>query len=236
MTALQLLRKRIGDDRRYKVRDLRTALDWTVWLYILVPALVIGVAYYHSWWLIAPAWLAGVPEQAVLFPLFLIATTWSLRIYTEEADQVYLLQNVALNKGLKKWGIAHSLGKGVLVTSFGIGLALPFLVTGWGWSMERIVVTGLFVLLVSWNVKTCRYFIDLFVPSIWVKWLPIGLLNLFSITILLIVNQFGWMYGWAVAVGSGVLLLLLFVQLRARLKMKGTFFTTLSSSGGISRV
>ncbi|MFP3490042.1 ABC transporter permease, partial [Staphylococcus sp. SIMBA_130] len=87
--------------RRYKIRDLKAALDWTVWLYILIPALVIGVAYYRSWWLVAPDWLTVIPEQAAVFPLFLIATTWSLRMYTEEADQVYLMQNAVLSKGLK---------------------------------------------------------------------------------------------------------------------------------------
>ena len=85
----------------------------------------------------APDWLTGVPEQAAVFPLLLIAATWSLRIYTEEADQVFLLQNVWLSRGLKKWGIAHSLGKGVMVTALGLGFVLPFLVTGWGWGLER---------------------------------------------------------------------------------------------------
>lgn len=224
MTPLQLLRKRVSDDRRYKIRDLKAVLDWTVWLYILIPALVIGLAYYRSWWLIAPDWLAEIPEQAAVFPLFLIATTWSLRIYTEEADQVYLLQNTVLHEGLKKWGMAHSLTKGLLVTSLGIGVVLPLLVTGWGWSLERIAVTGLFLILISWNVKTSRYFIDLFVPSIWVKWIPVGFVNLLSIVILLVVSQVGWQYEWAVAALSGSLLLLLFVQLRARVKMRGTFF------------
>lgn len=224
MTGLQLLRKRVRDDRRYKIRDLRTALDWTVWLYILIPALVIGIAYYRSWWMTAPDWLAGVPEQAAVFPLLLFATTWSLRMYTEEADQVYLLQNVSLSQQLKKWGIAHSLGKGVMMTILGIGVVLPLLVTGWGWSSERIVVTAFFLLLVSWNVRTCRYFIDLFVPSIWVKWMPVGLVNLLSVSLLLFMSQVGWMYEWAVVVGIGSLLLLLVVQLRVRVKMKGTFF------------
>ncbi|MYL62423.1 hypothetical protein GLW07_03530 [Bacillus hwajinpoensis] len=224
MTSFQLLRQRVSDDRRYKIRDLKAALDWTVWLYILIPALVIGVAYYRSWWLVAPDWLAVIPEQAAVFPLFLIATTWSLRIYTEEADQVYLLQNAVLSKGLKKWGMAHSLTKGMLVSSLGIGAALPLLITGWGWSVERVAVTGLFLLLISWNAKTCRYFIDLFVPSIWVKWIPVGFVNVLFIVILLVVSQVGWQYEWAVAAGSGSLLLLLFVQLRARVKMRGTFF------------
>ncbi|WP_226654459.1 ABC transporter permease [Guptibacillus hwajinpoensis] len=224
MTGLQVLRKRVSDDRRYKIRDLRTALDWTVWLYILLPALVIGIAYYRSWWVTAPDWLAGVPEQAAVFPLFVIATAWSFRIYTEEADQVYLLQNVSLSQGLKKWGIAHSLGKGVIMTVLGIGFILPLLVTGWGWSLERIIVTTLFLLMVSWNVRTCRYFIDLFVPSIWVKWMPVGLVNLLSVGILLLMSQVLWMYEWAVVIGSGSLLLLLVVQLRVRVKMRGTFF------------
>ncbi|MCA0991164.1 ABC transporter permease [Guptibacillus hwajinpoensis] len=224
MTSFQLLQQRVSDDRRYKIRDLKAALDWTVWLYILIPALVIGVAYYRSWWLVVPDWLAVIPEQAAVFPLFLIATTWSFRIYTEEADQVYLLQSAVLSKGLKKWGMAHSLLKGMLVTFFGIGVALPLLITGWGWSVERVAVTGLFLLLISWNAKTCRYFIDLFVPSIWVKWIPVGCVNLLSIVILVVVSQVGWKFEWAVVSGSGSLLLLLFVQLRARVKMRGTFF------------
>ncbi|MFP3472017.1 hypothetical protein R0J90_18380, partial [Micrococcus sp. SIMBA_144] len=76
----------------------------------------------------------------------------------------------------------------------------------------------------GWNVKTSRYFIDLFVPSIWVKWIPVGFVNLLSIVILLVVSQVGWQYEWAVFAGSGSLLLLLFVQLWARVKIRGIFF------------
>ncbi|WP_283153317.1 ABC transporter permease [Guptibacillus hwajinpoensis] len=224
MTSFGLWWQRERDDQRYKIRDLRSALDWTVWLYILIPGLVIGAAYYRSWWILPPEWLAEVPEQLAVLPLFIVATFWSLRLYTEEADQVYLLQNATLMGGLKKWGIFYSLLKGLVATIIGMTLALPLLITGWGWGMERCAVTGLFVLLVSWNVKTSRYFIELFVPSIWVKWLPIGLVNLISIIVMLLISGIGWRYEWAVALGGGSLLLLLLVQLRARMNMQGTFF------------
>ncbi|MGA9286971.1 MAG: ABC transporter permease [Anaerobacillus sp.] len=223
MTAFQLLRQRLDDDRRYKMRDLRSALDWTVWLYILIPALVIGIAYYRSWWITEPAWLGAVPEQTVIFPLILIATVWSLRIFTEDADQVYLLQNETLMNGLKKWGILFSLLNGMLVTLLGIGLALPLLIA-WGWSTERIIITGVFVLLMSWNVKTSRYFIDLFVPSVWIKWLPVGLMNLVSIAVLIVMNQWGWKAEWVVILGGSCLLVLLYAQLARRMNIKGTFF------------
>ncbi len=223
MNGFHLIRQRVNDDRRYKIRDLRSALDWTVWLYILIPALVIGIAYYRSWWIEAPEWLAAVPEQAAIFPLFLIATFWSLRIFTEDADQVYLLQNEVLMNGLKKWGILFSLLKGMLVTLLGIALVLPLLVA-WDWSTERVIVTGIFVLLVSWNVKSSRYFIDLVIPSVWIKWLPIGLMNFASISILIVMNQWGWKFEWAVVLGGASLILLLYAQLDRRLKIKGTFF------------
>lgn len=224
MTSFQLLRKRVKDDHHYKLRDIRTAIDWTVWLYIVIPALVISVAYYRSWWLIAPVWLDSVPEQVVMIPLFMIATSWSLRVYMEEADQVYLLQNHRLVNGLKKWGMMYSLLKGLVLTLLGIAAVLPFLLTGWGWGIERVIITGVFVLLVSWNVNVCRYFIELNIQSVWVKWIPIGLMNVVSIVFLVIVSQVGWKSTWFVFGGVAFLLLFLIVQLNQRLKLSGTFF------------
>ncbi|MDP4551491.1 ABC transporter permease [Alkalihalobacillus macyae] len=224
MTSFQLLRKRVSDDRRYKLRDLRTALDWTVWLYILIPALIVSVVYYQSWWFMAPEWLNFVPEQAMMVPLFLGATWWSLRVYLEEADQVYILQNQNLVDGLKKWGMVHSLLKGSVLTLFSIAVVLPFLITGWGWGMERVVITGFFVLLISWNVNVCRYFIELTIHSIWIKWVPLMMVNVVSIGILVFVSKVGWKSVWLVFVGVALLLALLTAQLYYRIKVEGTFF------------
>lgn len=223
MTSFQLLRKRVSDDWRYKLRDLRAALDWTVWLYILIPALIVSIVYYRSWWLMAPEWLDSVPELAMMVPLFLGATWWSLRVFLEEADQVYILQNQDLVAGLKKWGMVYSLLKGSVLTLFSIAVVLPFLITGWGWGMERVIITGVFVLLVSWNMNVCRYFIELKLPSIWMKWIPLALMNAVSIGILLFVSQVGWKLGEFMFVGVVLLLVLLAAQLYYRIRVKGTF-------------
>ncbi|WP_347548349.1 ABC transporter permease [Pseudalkalibacillus hwajinpoensis] len=224
MIAYQLFRKRVDDDRRYKLRTISSALDWTVWLYILIPGLVISVAYYRSWWLEAPEWLSGIPEQAAVIPLYMCSISWALRVYSEDADQVYLLQNKTLMNGLKRWGILYSLGKGMLITAIGVGAMLPLLLTGWGWGLERSVLTGVFLLLVSWNGRAAHYFIELAIPSIWIRWLPISLLNMCSIGLVLVVNGVIWRNEWLVLVTGVCLLLLLVVQLKRRLTIQGTFF------------
>lgn len=90
-TPLQLFGRRLRANALFQYKLVRMAVDWTVALYLVIPA--IGIAGYHYvlWLREPPAWLAAVPVTAFVALLFLFACSGGWRWYAEDADQLVLL-------------------------------------------------------------------------------------------------------------------------------------------------
>ena len=95
----------------------RTALDWTVWLYFIVPGLWLGGGTYLEIWHHPASWLTGMPLWAgERLPLFLIFLG-RLRTFTEEADVLFLLQKQTWGRGLKLRGFGYTAFMLLLLTA-----------------------------------------------------------------------------------------------------------------------
>ncbi|WP_270181011.1 ABC transporter permease [Alkalihalobacillus sp. CinArs1] len=223
MKALSLLRKRIKSDFDYKYRDLRTAIDWTVLLYILIPATVIFIAMYRSWWIEAPEWTASVPEEVALIGLFFFATTLSFRTYVEEADQVFIMGNTELMVTYQKWytlfSVVRTVGWGII----GLGVLLPLLIVGWGWSVSEVASLASYILLMSVIVTLGKHLLQVTISIVWVKWVMIGLLTTLGVGTVLVLHTVIDREGILVFV-CAVLAVILSLLIRVRLTLKGTFF------------
>ncbi len=136
---------------QYKV--WRQALDWTVWLYLLVPGLVIGIGLYREWWIEMPGWAVMVPWTLFPLPFFLYMSMSSLRTFTEEADKLFMLQRPRWLRCLWIYGMLYTGVKDMLVYALGFATILPFLVHILNLSMASLAWSLLFTGLVSILVK-----------------------------------------------------------------------------------
>jgi len=105
-----LIRTRVARHWRVQYRMWKTALDWTVWLYFIVPGLAVGGGIWLDWWREPPLWLAGLHEGWMAAPFAVLAMSGRLRVFLEDADVLFLRQRPAWERGLKAFGIAYSFG------------------------------------------------------------------------------------------------------------------------------
>lgn len=223
MKARLILNQRIKSDVRYKYRDLKTALDWTVLLYLLIPALAIFIAMYMSWWKEAPVWTASIPEEMSFVVLYFYSTALSFRTYVEEADQVFVMRYEQGMLNYKKWYTLYSLLRTVIWTIGGTFILLPLLVVGWGWNGEEIIKLVVNLLLVSLNVTLGKHLIKLTVSSVLLKWMMIGFMYLIGLAFVSIVTseRFGGaLYVFILSMSTISLVFLI----RLRFTVNGTFF------------
>ncbi|MED1741501.1 ABC transporter permease [Bacillus swezeyi] len=93
MNGRLLFQSRLKADYRYQLRVLKLVIDWTVALYIILPAAAIAVYQYVKWLngggFPHDEWLA----RFVLLIPAVFALLGSVRTFLMEADQLYLLQN-----------------------------------------------------------------------------------------------------------------------------------------------
>ena len=54
MSSWKLFRDRYIRDRKYQYRVIRSIADWTIIIYLIIPALLFIIFQYRSWWMELP--------------------------------------------------------------------------------------------------------------------------------------------------------------------------------------
>jgi len=157
-------RKEIG----YQWGVFKSVVDWTILLYLFIPALAIGGYHYYIWWSEIPSWVNGFPLTFLFILLYFFCWEGRIRTFLEEADQLFLLQKRYLVVALKKstrnlYVLGYSVGVLILV-----GILAPFLFNYYNLSwLEILMVTFYFISLKALILGWKQYLDD--IVSAWKK-------------------------------------------------------------------
>ncbi|CAM4476729.1 ABC transporter permease [Paenibacillus tarimensis] len=151
-TKWGLFRSRLTGSWIKSFKAWKLALDWTVWVYFLVPGIWIAGGTYLEWWREEPSWLMWLPEWVVLLPLLFYALSGGLRVFLYEADMLFLLQRKEWLRSLIRYGALYTLLKHTVGTALLCGLLLLLLVKSMGLNSYTIFVLGLFTLVMKFGI------------------------------------------------------------------------------------
>ncbi|MGN7299314.1 ABC transporter permease [Ferdinandcohnia sp. SAFN-114] len=157
-------RKEIG----YQWGVFKSVVDWTIFLYLFIPALAIGGYHYYIWWSEIPSWVNGFPLTFLFILLYFFCWEGRIRTFLKEADQLFLLQKRYLVVALKKstrnlYVLGYSVGVLILV-----GILAPFLFNYYNLSwLEILMVTFYFISLKALILGWKQYLDD--IVSAWKK-------------------------------------------------------------------
>ncbi|MFC4812561.1 ABC transporter permease [Paenibacillus sp. GCM10023250] len=168
-----LFRRRVRRFWAEQWKAWRTALDWTVWVYLLVPAIWIAGGMYADLWHEPPEWLANLPAWTGERLPLIVVFAGRFRSFAEDADVLFLLRNRSWIRGLLLRGAAYTAGVLLLLTAAVYGVLLPFfaaahhfpagtivmmLVYTWIWAcagaVGRNLIEARYSGLRKWLVKT----------------------------------------------------------------------------------
>jgi ABC-2 type transport system permease protein len=138
MSSRKLLVHRLIKGWLYQYGVIKSIADWTVMLYIIIPAITIFSIVYHSWWSEIPKWMENVPFFLLFLLLYLLTWNGHIRTYTEAADKVFLIKKYTLFWGLKKWGYGYSLMYQAVLTLASFAILLPFLLNLYHFDWKQI--------------------------------------------------------------------------------------------------
>lgn len=148
MTSMRLFKKRCFHNFRFQIRAWRMGIDWTVFLYLLVPAIVAAIVVYRSWWFDLPEWMEMLPFGGFLFLFYVFSWMGSVRLFIEEADELFLLQNRSFYQSLRRWGMLYSGVKQIAFTGLFFIVFLPYFMT---FHFSNVQLLLLFVVLAIWK-------------------------------------------------------------------------------------
>lgn len=128
MSSFLIFWRRMLKDWRFQWRVFNSAADWTVWVYLILPSIVIFFLIYRSWWIEGtPGWIEWVPLSLFFVLGSLYSWTGSFRSFIAEADKVFLIKKEDLFLRLKKWGYGYSIFYHGFLSVIAIAFLLPFM-------------------------------------------------------------------------------------------------------------
>ncbi|AVF28278.1 ABC transporter-like protein [Paenibacillus larvae subsp. larvae] len=150
ITVQQLVRRRIISNLLYQYKALRSAVDWTVALYLVIPVIAMAMYEYIRMWLFPPEWFYVLPYPVLLLVFCLFSLTGSQRLYIEEGDALFIRQRDNWFIPMMKKGLLYSLGVQALQSFAFIGIIMPLLVNAY-----RLQPTSVGIMLVILTAFKC---------------------------------------------------------------------------------
>lgn len=222
MTVRRLFFRRLVSDWSYQYQVWRTAVDWIVALYIVIPFFAIFLNFYLSWWRKAPEWLAYIPLNACLALILVFAWSGTIRIFVEEADQLFLLQCKAWLSRIITYSLGYSVIGNFVVTSLLLLILAPFLLLYYGFSPFGVVWLTVFVFALKSCLGLTKQLVELRYkgwPQRMVRWAIFILTGVYvreSVALLLSSSRLFYL-------SLIVLLSTLGILIDKRVKLRGTF-------------
>jgi ABC-2 type transport system permease protein len=223
MTPEKLFFTRLRSEWKLNYTAWRPVIDWTVALYIIIPGVIIAVICYLRLWSQLPPWAADISIYTPLLLIFLYSWTGTIRLFLEEADQLFLLQRREWMRRIMICGIIYSAVCTLLTTLLLITILAPFLYLGYGLSIRQLTLLLVITFLFKMNIGLVKQFISLRLAS-WIEKITFIILFistqlLFIKVVPLLIDHFLLGYTCCILLGLSLLLLI-----KLRLDIKGAFF------------
>lgn len=221
MTPFSLFKSRLFEEWRFQYRVWRSALDWTVVLYLVVPALVFLWVQYRSWWEV-DSWMGHVPSWGFMLVSYLFLWSGKVRLGLREGDLLFLRQQREWIRTLMGSGLVYSFLFHVMATGGFLLLSGPLLIGHWGVSLREVGVWGVFLLLVRWDLSLHRCMWASVAPT-WKRWLGQALLGVGLLPVWVVSVRWGLSSPEVTAIGWIPAAAAAWFLLRRRLAVEGLF-------------
>ncbi|MDK8182804.1 ABC transporter permease [Paenibacillus sp. UMB4589-SE434] len=134
----------------YQWNALRIVMDWTVMLYIIVPALLLGLKFYYSWWTDAVV----IPQQSLfqtlwIYPFFVTIMMSRVRTWSEGGDILFLRQHPVWYETFVRFGLLELAVRQTLLTGALTILLLPWLIRGYHFDTASVIMLSLLAGLIG---------------------------------------------------------------------------------------
>jgi len=147
-------------EAKFQLSALGLVIDWTVFMYILVPAIIaLGIIDFQLWQA-PPAWTSFIPVRMLGIILFFTFQFTSVRTYIQRADELFVIQNLKYYQTLIQAGKWYAVLKTSLETAVLILYILPIFKLGYQLSASFVTVIYFYVLIWSLFIKLAtRWFL-----------------------------------------------------------------------------
>lgn len=204
--------------------SLRSITDWTVALYIIIPALIFIGIYYRSLWMEELSMGETVYFGLGLLAFYVITYSRGVRSFFEQADSLFLISYPAHMKKLIQYGMTYTLIRIAITNVVVVVAMLPVLMKSIGVTKVQIVLFWLFFTAFRFMLSLLTRFIHVRVGKRWLLWIIKNVmfsisLSFFGLSLFLIYKN---PFYSILCIGLAAFLIL--VLIKEKLNYKNCFF------------
>ncbi|WP_440116057.1 ABC transporter permease [Paenibacillus sp. QZ-Y1] len=222
-TPQGLYRRRRKEHFNMQLKNLKLVVDWTVWVYLLVPGLLYLVGWYASLWTKPlPLWATGLSMSTLTGIIDLVILTGGVLIFVEEADVLFLKSRPLWMRTLMSQGIYRAclqhLGKMIAI----IALTAPLWFRVYEMSIIHIALLAVWFGAVASFQALVLHMIKVRYTGWrrWIRMIPLVVaMGIYTIHVTSGIHA----QIWTLLAGIGFTIILLITVGQMRLMMKGTF-------------
>ncbi|HDX9629058.1 TPA: ABC transporter permease [Bacillus cereus] len=216
--------KRLRHELRRKWKSIRSITDWTVALYIIIPALIFMGIYYRSLWIEELSMGETVYFGLGLFAFYMITYSRGVRSFFEQADSLFLISYPAHMQKLIQYGMTYTFIRIAITNAVVVVSMLPVLMKSIGVTKVQIVLFWLFFTAFRFMMSLLTRFIHVRVGKRWLLWIIKNVifsisLSFFGLSLFLIYKN---PFYSILCIGLAAFLIL--VLIKEKLNYKNCFF------------
>ncbi|WP_179088032.1 ABC transporter permease [Paenibacillus sp. FSL R7-0273] len=149
-----LFRRRLFSHWREQTAIIRTAVDWTVLLYLIIPGGLLGGRFYYGFWSgEMPGWVSVIPFILIPLALAVLLLTGGMVLLLQEGDLLFLRQRQNWIRSILLRGVIYSLTVTALKIAAVYAVLLPFIIRGYGLSPSAAGALLLLTVAAGWSIK-----------------------------------------------------------------------------------
>ncbi|SCC27644.1 Uncharacterized protein BCZB5J_02322 [Bacillus cereus] len=216
--------KRLRHELGRKWKSIRSITDWTVALYIIIPALIFIGIYYRSLWMEELSMGETLYFGLGLLAFYVITYSRGVRSFFEQADSLFLISYPAHMQKLIQYGMTYTFIRIAITNVVVVVAMLPVLMKSIGVTKVQIVIFWLFFTVFRFMLSLLTRFIHIRVGKRWLLWIVKNVifsisLSFFGLSLFLIYKN---SFYSILCIGLAVLLII--VLIKEKLNYKNCFF------------
>jgi len=216
--------KRLRHELGRKWKSIRSITDWTVALYIIIPALIFIGIYYRSLWIEELSMGETVYFGLGLFAFYVITYSRGVRSFFEQADSLFLISYPAHMQKLIQYGMTYTFIRIAITNVVVVAAMLPVLMKSIGVTKIQVVLFWVFFTVFRFLLSLLTRFIHIRVGKRWLLWIMKNVmfsisLTFFGLSLFLIYKN---PFYSILCIGLAVFLII--VLIKEKLNYKNCFF------------
>ncbi|TXR99031.1 ABC transporter permease [Bacillus sp. SH7-1] len=215
---------RLRHELRRKWKSIRSITDWTVALYIIIPALIFIGIYYRSLWIEELSMGETVYFGLGLLAFYVMTYVRGVRSFFEQADSLFLISYPAHMKKLIQYGLTYTFIRIVITNVVVVVVMLPVLLKSIGVTKVQVVLFWLFFTVFRFMLSLLTRCIHVRVGKRWLLWIIKNVIFSISLSFFGVSLFFIYKNPFYSILCIGLAVFLIIVLIKEKLNYKNSFF------------